>query len=115
MPLILQGCRQPSAEEVLARYMHEVFGREAGGMHVIVMDVSGCGLCNEQFMASLAAGSLPRDSTLIVVTGKPKAVRVFLEQVKEYKVLADSGRLIYDYFRNVKEFRLPHHQLPIQF
>ncbi len=105
--VVVQGCRQEGREEIFKRYTHEVFGRELTGKRVIVMDVGGCGLCNEQLLELLAEGRLHRDSTLVVAVGQKKALNVFLERVKGYEVLADSGRKIYEYFRGVEGFRLP--------
>jgi hypothetical protein len=86
--------------------MEEEFDHRVSGRYWVI-DLNGCGSCNESLLASLQADSVGVDSTKLVLTGKAKQISYYSEKLHRYQIFADPDRKIYDVMREFKSFKLP--------
>ena len=101
-----EGCRPQTVGDSFARYMEEEFDHRVSGTYWVI-DLNGCGSCNESLLASLEADSVRVDSAKLVLTGKAKQISYYSEKLQRYQIFADPDRKIHDVMREIKSFKLP--------
>jgi hypothetical protein len=104
--LICEGCKPKTMGDYFASYMKDEFNHNVSGAYVVI-DLNGCGACNESLLTSLRVGSVDRDSVKLVLSGTPKQVSYYAEELKSYTIFADSSRKIYKAMSNAESFKLP--------
>jgi len=89
-----------------ANYMDEEFDHSVAGTYW-VLDLNGCGACNESTLTLLLNDSTKSDSVKLVLTGTPKQVSYYSEKLQRYRIFADTDRKIYAAMNEIESFKLP--------
>ena len=100
------GCRPDTIQSSLSRYLSQEFAHEASGRY-LVLDLNGCGSCNQALIESLLTGSVNRDSVKVIITGNRKQVAYYADQFKWYQVFGDSANVLKTYLAEVDDVKFP--------
>jgi|GEM_PF-2686122 len=101
-----EGCKPKTVGDSFANYIEEEFDHRVAGTYW-VLDLSGCGACNESTLTLLLNDSTKSDSVKLVLTGTPKQVSYYSEKLQRYRIFADTDRKIYAAMNEIESFKLP--------